>query len=236
MSTIIPLGDNVFLQKHPLSIVGCQFGRNTTVIRLATGKLLIHSTAYFSEEDVRAIHELGEPAWLLEATLYHDTLAQQGRSAFPDIPYLVPRGFPHADTLGALELHPENVPEEWADELKFIPIHGAPKLSESAIYHGPSKTLILADLIFNLPPTTKGWTRFFLRVMSGIKTYPGMSRLLKFCVKDRQAFSESLRHLGSLDFKRIIVAHGDPIEKDAKTTFLQTINNAGYGPNPSRSN
>ncbi|MGJ8723406.1 MAG: hypothetical protein ACSHYB_02525 [Roseibacillus sp.] len=234
MSALEPLTDNVFLQRHPLSIAGAQFGRNITVVRLSSGKLLIHSTADFTEEDAQAISELGEPAWLLEATLYHDTFAKEGRAAFPDIPYLVPKKFPEAESLNAQTLTPQNAPNEWARELEVIPIKGAPKLNELALYHSPSKTLILADLIFNLPPTTKGWTRFFLRALSGIKVYPGMSRLLKLCIKDREAFTHSLQQIADLDFEHIIVAHGDPILTDAKSKFIQAISQAGFQVSPEK--
>jgi len=39
--------------------------------------------------------------------------------------------------------------------------------------------------------------------------------------KDRQAASRSLRRILSWDFDRIIIAHGDLIEKDAKEVALQ---------------
>jgi hypothetical protein len=228
MKKLTPLSENIFLQRHPLSLMGCQFGRNVTVIRLASGKLIIHSTADFTSTDVDAIRELGEPGWLIEATLYHDTLAKQGRAAFPDVDYLVPSRFPLADSLKATPLQPDALPAEWGDEVRLIAIEGAPKLSEIALFHRPSKTLVLADLLFNLPPTASRWSRFFLRVMSGIKKYPGMSRLLNFCIRDREAFQNSIRQLAALDFERIVVAHGDPIEIDAKDKFLDTIKMAGF--------
>ena len=39
------LDENVYLQRHPLKLAGCCMGRMVTVIRLASGKLIIHSTA-----------------------------------------------------------------------------------------------------------------------------------------------------------------------------------------------
>ncbi len=57
-----------------------------TLIRLRSGKLVIHSTAPFTPEDVAAIRALGEPGWLLDGILRHDTFANEGREAFPGIP------------------------------------------------------------------------------------------------------------------------------------------------------
>ena len=68
---------------YPLSVLGTNHGRTVTVIRLDSGKLLIHSMAPFSPEDIAAIRAQGEPAWLAEVMLFHDTYAAQGRGAAP---------------------------------------------------------------------------------------------------------------------------------------------------------
>jgi hypothetical protein len=42
---------------------------------------------------VATIRALGEPAWLADGTLRHDTFVKEGRAAFPGMPYLAPEGF-----------------------------------------------------------------------------------------------------------------------------------------------
>ena len=79
-------------------------GRVVTLLRLESGKVVIHSTAEITQEQVEEIRELGEPGWLVEATCFHDTCAKEGRKAFPDIPYLVPPGFKGADALEAISI------------------------------------------------------------------------------------------------------------------------------------
>src|SRR4051812_13144867 len=89
----LPLAKNLWLLAYPLKMLGADLRRNVTLIRLHSGKLVIHSTAPFTPEDVAAIRALGEPGWLLDGILRHDTFAKEGRAAFPDIPYLAPEGF-----------------------------------------------------------------------------------------------------------------------------------------------
>ena len=86
------LAPGVWTIAYPLSVLGDEHGRVVTILGLASGKLIVHSTAPFSPEDVAAIHELGHPAWLVETSLIHDTFAKEGRAAFPDLPYLGPPG------------------------------------------------------------------------------------------------------------------------------------------------
>ena len=224
------LAPNVFLQRHALRLAGCHMGRVVTVIRLASGKTVIHSTAAFLPEHVAEIREIGEPGWLVEATNFHDTCANDGRAAFADVPYLVPPGFKGAERLNASTL--ASLPSEWGDELDVIEVGGMPKIREQVFFHRPSKTLIVADLLFNLPPDVGRWTHGFMRAVAGIRAYPGMSRLFRFCIKDRAAFTESMRAIAALDFERIVVAHGDPIVDNANSTFNELLAMHGLSPQP----
>src|SRR4051812_9989042 len=60
------IADNLWLCAYPLKMLGADLRRNVTLIRLNSGKLVIHSTAPFSPEEIAAIRALGEPAWLLD--------------------------------------------------------------------------------------------------------------------------------------------------------------------------
>ena len=207
-------------------MAACRIGRVVSVMRLESGRTVIHSTANFASEHLSEIRELGDPGWLVEATNFHDTCAKAGRSAFPEIPYLVPPGFGGAFELDATPI--SEPPSEWGDELSVIEIGGMPKIREHAFFHRPSKTLVLADLCFNLPPEAGRWTHGFLRVASGIRKYPGMSRLFRFHIKDRAAFVESMQKIASLDIERIVVAHGDPLVDNAKSKFLDVLASNGF--------
>ena len=222
------LAPAVFLQRHALRLAGCHMGRVVTVIRLASGTTVIHSTAAFLPQHVTEIRKLGEPGWLVEATNFHDTCARAGRAAFAEIPYLTPPGFKGADRLNASALAP--LPSEWSDELDVIEIGGMPKIREHVFFHRPSKTLIVADLLFNLAPDVGRWTHGFMRATAGIRNYPGMSRLFRFCIKDRNSFAQSIRAIVALDFERIVVAHGEPIVENAKAKLIQLLAEHGLSP------
>lgn len=220
------LAPNILLQRHALKLAGCNLGRVVSIIRLASGKTVVHSTANFLGEHIAEIREVGEPGWLVEATNCHDTFARAGRTAFPEIPFLTPSGFKGAETLGATPFI--HAPPEWAGELELIEICGMPKLREHVVFHRPSKTLIVADLLFNLPPEAGRWTLGFMRAMAGMREYPGMSRLFRLCIKDRAAFVASMREIAALDFERIVVAHGEPIVVNAKREFLGLMAAHGF--------
>lgn len=93
--------------------------------------------------------------------------------------------------------------------------------------HLPSRTLIVADLIFNFPADETGWSRFFHRHIAGFKRYPGMSRILRFFIKDKAAFRQSIDQLLTKDFDRIIVGHGNVIETGGKELLVRGLKDAG---------
>ena len=70
--------DDVVVMSFPWHVFRIDFARNVTLLRLRDGRVVIHSSAPFTNEDIAAIREFGEPAWLVDATLLHDTL-RQGR-------------------------------------------------------------------------------------------------------------------------------------------------------------
>jgi hypothetical protein len=222
MNAIAP---GLWTLRYPLSILGTGHGRTVTIIRLASGKLILHSMAPFTAADIGAIRSLGEPAWLLESMLLHDTYAAEGRQAFPDLPFLGPPGFAEVVKFPVQALIP--APAEWADEIQVIRLAGAPQLEEHLILHRPTGTLILADLIFNFPADERGWNRFFHRHIAGFHRYPGMSRIFKWCIKDRAAFRESLEEVLACDFDRIIPGHGELIEHDGKALLQRAMQDAG---------
>ncbi len=221
------LAENLWLLAYPLKMLGADLRRNVTLIRLRSGKMVIHSTAPFSPEDVSAIRALGEPGWLLDGILRHDTFAKEGRAAFPGLPYLAPEGFSEVVGFPTEPIVP--APVEWGGELLALEIQGAPEARDTALLHIPSRTLILTELVFNFGDEPI-WTELLLRVAVGGKHHPGMSRPVKAGVKDKAAFESSLAMILGWDFDRVIVGHGDVIELDGKAKLRTALEAAGFSP------
>lgn len=218
------LHENLWILTYPLSVLGTNHGRTVTLIRLKSGKTILHSMAPFPPQDEAAIRAIGDPSWLVEAMLLHDTYAKEGRDIFPGPPFFGPEGFSEVVKFETRSLR--NPPAEWKDEVEVIEILGAPKLKEHVFIHKPSRTLIVADLVFNFPPQEQGWDKFFHRFIAGFKRYPGMSRVFRLFVKDRDAFRSSIDQVMAADFDRIIVGHGQVIETNGKELLKRGLADA----------
>ena len=208
------LTDDVAVMSFPWRVLGINFGRNVTLLRLGDGRVVIHSTAPFTKNDVEAIRRFGEPAWLVDASLLHDTFAKEGRLAFPDLPYLAPNGFGKVSGIPVQSL--ADPPGDWKDEIDILKIDGH-RMSEHLFLHRRSATLVVSDLFFSFPVETRGWPRFFVRQIMRLPRLFGVSAFFRFLtIQDRAAFERSMRALMRWNFDRLIVAHGDPIEKEAR--------------------
>jgi len=217
---------NVWTMSFPLRALGINVQRNVTIVRLASGKLIIHSTAPFTGADVAAIRELGSPEWVVDVLLRHDTFSVEGSHAFPVASYLTPPGFEAPAGVIVSSLLPP--PLEWENEISVLPIDGAPSFGEIVMLHKPSGTLIVGDLLFNFTGHASLWKRLLLSLGSvGGKYDPGFTRPFKSAITDRGAFSRSVSRVLDWDFDRIIVGHGNPILTGGKETLRRTLTAAG---------
>ena len=219
-----PLADNLWLLRYKLSLLGADLRRNVTVMRLASGDLVIHSTGPFTPQDVAAIRAEGTPRWMMDVMLRHDTFAKQGREAFPDASYLGPEGF--SDVVGFPTQLLVDQPE-WNGELEVMTLAGLPSMKEAVVLHRPSRTLIVADLFFDFGPEESAWTKFLLLLAVGKHHDPGVSRPLRLAVKDKEAFQASLATMMSWDFDRLIPGHGDVIDTGAKSRVAEALRAVG---------
>ena len=107
---------------------------------------------------------------------------------------------------------------------------------ELVFYYKPEKTLIEADLIFNLPateqysmanesPTSSILDKLFNTLMStkGSAFWQKMIVWYKASAPDRASFTQSMGRIDKWDFDRIIPCHGDVIETGGKGIFRRVM-------------
>ncbi len=219
-----PIAENLWLLTYPLRLFGADLRRNVTIVRLTSGKLVIHSTGPFTRKDAAAISALGEPAWLVEAMLSHDTFSQEGRDLFPGIPFLAPEGFSKRVKFPVEPLLP--APFAWGEEFQALEILGNDTYREHVFFHPSSGTLIVADLVFNFGSHEPVWTELMLKVAVGTEHHPGMSRPFRGTIDDEAAFRRSMDEMLEWDFDRVIVGHGDVIESGGHQKVASALESA----------
>ncbi len=229
MSTLRPLADHLWEIHHPDFVVGgLRIGTRTTVLRLDDGSVLLHGPGPLDAADHAAIRALGPVAYLVAPNLEHHLYLRAAKDAFPDAAIVAVAGLAAKEpALRVDHVLDGTLPPALAGQLAVRRLDGAPKLDEHVLYHAASRTLIGADLVFNLHGMT-GVTRFAMWI-NGANDRMCVTRLARSAfVSDARAAAASVRAMADAwDIGRVIVAHGDVFEGDGNAALREAWAFAG---------
>jgi hypothetical protein len=217
--------NTIWIKEYPIRYAGTRFNSRMTIIRLSNGNLFIHSPCEIDEHTKVAIEKLGEVEFIVAPGSYHYFYVSSAQSAFPNAEtFICPgieRKIPEIDFDWFLGDRPD---ERWGKDFEQVLVRGNKHIWEVAFYHKATKTLILVDLIENFTDKTedvnwllKLWFKVFFRMWANPKPAPEY----QLGWKDKKAACKALKRILSWDFERIIISHGDLIEKNAKEVALQ---------------
>lgn len=119
--------------------------------------------------------------------------------------------------LGPIHVFGED-PWPHADQLEFVLIEGAPRRNEVVFFHKASRTIYTADLFFNIREPEGFLAPLTFRMMGVFKRFAA-AKMWRRWVADRAAFQRSIEQILSWSFERIVVAHGEAVEQDARVQF-----------------
>jgi len=208
------LHDNLWIVDKDFKFLAADMGNRMTVIRLHNNLLLLHSPVEYSPELAKSLDELGEIRYLVSPNRFHDLYIEKWQIEYPQaIHFSLHKKF-------GLHKKLDEIAEVDAivKDIVILPVQGIPKVEEYVFYHLPSRSLILTDLAFNIPRTISTWSRLFFTLNGALDRF-GPSRLMRSMIKEPDKFKYSLQQIMNWDFDRIILSHGNIVEKNAKSVF-----------------
>ncbi|MEO8810449.1 MAG: DUF4336 domain-containing protein [Rhodanobacter sp.] len=225
MSLAPYIADQIWLCTYPVRFAGTRFEARMTVIRLASGELVLHSPCNITAAIAREISALGPVSHVVAPGNFHHMHAASAQAAFPAAKTWICPGVerrrPGLRYDGVLGDVP---PEEWAGEMDQVLVQGARVMREVAIFHRASRTLILVDLIENFTdatPHTGGTLKFWFKYVFWMWNNPCPAPEYRMGWSNRQSAASSLRRILAWDFQRIVLSHGDLIERAAHEVALK---------------
>jgi Domain of unknown function (DUF4336) len=213
MRPLRQLAPDLWVADRAQTFYGLPVGTRMTVIRLAGRRLLLHSPVALDPALRAELDALGRVSSVVAPNRVHHLHAGD-----------VARSYPHARLWigpGLEQKRPDLVfeailgdepPEEWRAEVGQVFFRGRPYENEVVFFHRASRTLILCDLAFNFGPATAPPTRWLMKLLRSYGRL-GPSTLDPLLIRDRRAARESLERILAWDFDRVIVAHGDVLER-----------------------
>lgn len=203
------LADRLWTAQLPARAHGVSLGERLSVIALTSGELFLHGPVRLDAELRRRIDELGAVRYLCAPNLLRRDLLAPWRHAYPDAEVLVAPG--GAGGARLVELGGAPLPG-YAADLDQLRFEGIPSLGEVVFLHRPSRTLLLADLAVTIPRAASLAVRAYLRLSLGGRRF-GPTRDMRWLCQDRQAARASLDRLLEWDFERVVVRHGDVLDR-----------------------
>lgn len=215
----------IWLCSYPVKYFGTELDARMTVIRLRDGRLMLHSPCDIDDELKRSLEKLGTVAFIVAPGNFHYLHVPSAQTAFPAAATFICPGVERKrPDLKYDFILGDEAPPDWNDELDQVLVRGSRWMREVAFFHRESGTLILVDLIENITDATpranwqlKFWWKLVFRMWN--KARPAPEYQLGW--SDRKAARNSLQKILRWDFKRIVIAHGDLVERDARKVAEQ---------------
>lgn len=222
-----------------------KIGGRGTIVRMNSGCSAVFSPVALTEHVKGILAGLDSPVkYIIAPDIEHHIFLSQWKKSYPDAKIIGPEGLKekrekNPDTKDAAGIdfiftpekrHDPDIYEEFNAEFdtEYVPAHPN---REIAVLHKPTRTLIQADLFFNLPANQQyektgegGGGGFLTKLFTPIWSTQGSAIWQKrfvwyFLASDRESFRKSVREIEKWDFDRIIPCHGDVIETGGKEVF-----------------
>jgi hypothetical protein len=206
-----PVTKDVWTTTRSLRFYGVDSGARMNVVRLADGRLFVHSPVSLDAATRAAVDALGRVQSIVAPSLFHHLYVGEWMRAYPDAIICACPGLERKreDLPWSRVLGDEPEPD-WRGELDQV-FFGARSLeNEVVFFHRASGTLICADAIFNLSTLPSRLTRVVAVLLGARK--PGATWVERFLIRDRAAARAQVDRMLAWNADRIVLAHGAIIE------------------------
>ncbi len=201
--------------RYPIHLGPFSLTSRMTVVRLEDGSLWVHSPCPASKAVVNNLRCLGQVRYVVAPNRSHHLHFQGFIAHFPAaLGYVAPGLIDKVPTLvGNAELGCGPMP--WEPEITDFRIDGLPLIGETVFFHRPTNSLIVTDLLFNFSGALPLPQRLLARAL-GVHEKLAMSRTMRLAIPDRKALARSLEPILELEADRVILAHGEIVQADAR--------------------
>ncbi|KAI9894554.1 MAG: hypothetical protein M1814_001908 [Vezdaea aestivalis] len=219
-------------------------GGRGTLVRMTNGQVAVFSPTALTPEAKTAVTELGGKVGYIAALDFeHHIFLGPWAAEYPSAKVLGPEGLaekraeqknenvPFAHIFTEQNKRTEKVGGAFDEDFEYEYVGGHAN-KELVFLYKPDKTLIQADMLFNLPATEQ-YSKTGIPADAGIftKLFSFFNRtspqgqvwqqrfLWNVCAKDKPSFADSCKRIASWNFEKMIPCHGDVIETGSSEVF-----------------
>ncbi len=216
--TVLPHGKLVQVDQDILTVVGeipmplMDLPRRMTVVRLASGRLVVFSAIALDEDEMAALEVYGRPGFLVVPSDKHRLDARIWKQRYPEIMVVTTEGA--RDKVEDTVLVDTVAPRFDDPNVQFVTVPGTRGREAALVVHTPAgTTLVLNDVVGNIRDAA-GFGGWLLQLAGFAGAQAQIPAVVKLAViADTQALRAQLLQWAELpSLVRILVSHGAPIE------------------------
>ncbi|MES2315963.1 MAG: DUF4336 domain-containing protein [Pseudomonadota bacterium] len=208
---------------HAFKLGGATVTTRMTVVRLADGKLWLHSPVPLSAPLRAQLDALGEVAYIVAPSKMHHLYLSACAAAYPSAQLFGAPGLAkkRPDVAGLRTLGPASE-AGWAQDLDQLQVRGLPLGNEVLWLHKASRTLIVTDLCQHWQGELP-FASLIYATLTGVRKRLAVPYTVRLMVKDKQAMAETARQILLWPFERVVVAHNAIVERDAHAEMTRAL-------------
>jgi len=217
------IGDNIWSHNMRVRFGGIPLWHRMTAIRLDDGSVVLHSPAKLSPELRDGINQLGPVSSIVAPSWWHDMYLQEYLATWPEAGFYAASALIkwHRQWPSALPLGVDGV-QTWDGQIDQAPIKGIGLfLDEVALFHRASRSLIVADMLFNVSHEDARITQVLAPIVIGRGCC--FARMYRPFVFDKKLFRTSIQAILDWDFDQIVVGHGEIVRSAGKAAFRRAF-------------
>jgi len=191
-----------------------------TIVRLREGALFVHSPLPLGAELKAEVDALGPVMAVVAPSLFHHLSVNDWREAYPEAVFGCCPGLERKRSDFSWDRVLSDRPEpEWEADLDQVFFAARTMENEVVFFHRKTRTMVCADVIFNLSEHPNWLTRVAALLLWNRK--PGATWLEHLMIRDRASAREQVGRMLAWKPERILLAHGKWIESDGEAVLRQ---------------
>jgi len=221
MHGVQSIGDDIWCHDATYTLGALAIPHRMTVTRGASGGVIVHSPCRPDEATRGALDALGPVESIVWPSWWHDLYFRAWAQAYPRATcYVAPAlqrlaaGDAHVHVLDSSTV-PAGLDMVFVDRLRVW-------MDECVFLHRPSRSLIVADLVVNVPHSIPQPARTFFALM-GAFPGPRIPWFYRWVARDRRRLAERLRRILDWDFDALVMGHGDLVRSGAHAAFVSCV-------------
>lgn len=193
------------------------FTTRMTVARMLDGDVLVHSPIAPNDELRAQIDALGPLRYIVAPNTLHYWWVPDWKAAYPEARVFAPAALEGRTKRPVqIDAHLMSLRSPWPHDFKLLVVEGG-MLVEAVLFHRPSRTLILTDLIENFEPQRirNPFYRWLVR-LAGAADPDGKAPIdmrLSF-LRHRAALRSAVQQMLEWEPERVVIAHGRWYERN----------------------